>query len=481
MKYLLTIVIAVLFITSPLDAQQKEIRVKGKIQLADKPLFGGNGEIVVVQGGAWDDTLTILPIDSGGDFSFSLPGAMVGFQVFFNKTGYCSQHIPVYPELGDYEFTITLNPGNIPSPDANNKVVWTGKNGEIQEAAYNARNNISRFPVKLVEYFTARAKVDSHTLATDPLYVNGFDITTELSRIEEQIKKTTNAGMIKVLLMEYVGIDAVRQKVIRKKRPDGSQSTFQVFNGKGKIALLEETTRQVSPGSAFWGFEYNAIRWLLRQVPLTEKILQYSERVIAEQATPVIGASALYGLAQRFQEEKKTEDFVIALTRLVNDYPGTDPANRAKTEFSKFSNLAIGKNVPDFAVASVDKPGEIVSSSSMKGKTYLIEFWTIGCKGCIMAMPALEEVYRKYRGKDFEILSIYLNKNLDILKQFRKKNHEMPWLNAFEPLGFKSDLTRNFEVSWIPRSVLVGPDGKILAVDILSGDLMEKLPGFLNN
>ncbi|HEV7782078.1 MAG TPA: TlpA disulfide reductase family protein [Chitinophagaceae bacterium] len=480
MKYLLAIMIAALCIAPAVVAQKKQIQVKGRIQLADKPVFGDNGEIVVVQGGAWQDTLTILSIKSGGYFSFSLPDTMVGFQVFFNKTGYCSQHIPVYPELGDYELAITLNPGNIRSLDATNKVDWTGKNGELQEAACKARNNISRFPVKLMEYFASRSKIDSHTLATDPFYANGFDIVTELSRIEEQIKRTTNPVMRRILLMEYAGIDAMQQMVVRRKKPDGSQSNFQVFNGKGKIALLEETTRQLSPASAFWGFENDAIRWIIRQVPLTGEILQYSEQVIAEQATPEISASVLYGLAQRFQEEKKTEEFVIALTRLVSDYPGTNAANRAKADFSKFSNLAIGKTVPDFSVESVDKPGEMISSSSMKGKTYLIEFWTMGCKGCIMAMPELEKAYSKYRGKGFEILSIYLDKNLGILEQFRKKKHAMPWMNAFEPVGFKSDLTRNFEISWVPRSVLVGPDGKILAVDILPTDLMEKLHGLFN-
>ncbi|HEV7781351.1 MAG TPA: hypothetical protein VGO58_08790 [Chitinophagaceae bacterium] len=76
MKYLLTIVMAALCTTSPLGAQQKEIRVKGKIQLADKPLFGDNGEIVVLQGGAWDDTRTILPIDRSDHKSKLIPSKL---------------------------------------------------------------------------------------------------------------------------------------------------------------------------------------------------------------------------------------------------------------------------------------------------------------------------------------------------------------------------------------------------------------------
>ncbi|MEI9810621.1 MAG: hypothetical protein WDO16_23635 [Bacteroidota bacterium] len=383
MKSLSAILIAILSASLSYASPKKDIRVKGTIHAIDKPRFGGNGKIVILKGGGWEDTLKTLYIKNDGSFHFSLPDSLIGYQLFFMKPGYCSQHIQVYPELGNYDFDIVLNPGNLQSLKANNKVTWYGSQREVQEAVYKAGNNIPLFELKMVDFLSAAMKDKSDT-------VNhyGFDLETELSRIEGLIQSATNPEVKKILLIEYLCIDAVQQKVLfKRKAAPGSAAPVQLFKGKAKTAILEQLISEISPSSALWNIEFNSIRWLVRQIPLTSDLVNYAERVIAEQATPQIAASVLYGLAQRYQEENRRDDFAITLTRLVTDYPGLHPTNRAKAEFSLFSSLTVGTKVPDFAVASIDKPGETITPASMKGKTYLIEFWTLWCKGCLMAIP----------------------------------------------------------------------------------------------
>jgi hypothetical protein len=51
----------------------------------------------------------------------------------------------------------------------------------------------------------------------------------------------------------------------------------------------------------------------------------------------------------------------------------------------------------------------------------------------------------------------------------------MPWLHTFVEGGFKSELGKKFEVMWIPKPILVGPQGIILEVDdALRGENLEK-------
>ena len=51
----------------------------------------------------------------------------------------------------------------------------------------------------------------------------------------------------------------------------------------------------------------------------------------------------------------------------------------------------------------------------------------------------------------------------------------MPWKNAFIPGIFDADLAKKFEVAGIPKPVLVGPDGKIIAMqEDLRGEELEK-------
>ncbi len=50
----------------------------------------------------------------------------------------------------------------------------------------------------------------------------------------------------------------------------------------------------------------------------------------------------------------------------------------------------------------------------------------------------------------------------------------MPWLHTFVEGGFKSPLAESFEVWGIPKPILIGPAGTILATDSeLRGEKLE--------
>jgi thiol-disulfide isomerase/thioredoxin len=473
MRYLLITLIAVLGGLPSFSAQKKKIRVKGTVHVEGKSRFGIDGYVYVLRYSDWVDTIGRVAIKNDGRFSLLVPDSLVDYHLYFAKPGCAKEYVAIYPELGDYQFNITLNPVAATPPGPSKKITWLSRNGEVQEAAYNAYWHISEFERKMVLLLTTALVTDSGR--TD---FEGIDLQTEFTEIKNKISNTNNPELRKVLMIEYLCIDAVQQKVLFKRKSPGPPK--QLFKGKPDQALLELLINEMSPASGLWNIERDCIRWLVKLLPLTGENLNYYERVTTEQATPFIAASVLYGLAQRYQEEKRPDDFAVTLTRLVTDFPRAHPTNRARAEFGLFSSLTVGKPVPDFAVESIDKPGEMITTSAMMGKTYLIEFWTLWCKGCLMAIPEMEKAYKKYNKNGFRIVSIFLDKNLDALKKFRETKYTMPWINAFEPAGFKSDLAKNFEVSWIPRSLLVGPDGKILAINLELNTLVETVAFYMN-
>jgi thiol-disulfide isomerase/thioredoxin len=474
MKYLFITLIAILISFQSFAAPKKKIWMKGTVSIEGESRFGSEGQIYVLRYSEGVDTIDQVSIKTDGSFSFQVPDSLVSYHLHFAKPGCAKELFPIYPELGDYQFNISLNPAANAAPGPSKKITWLSKNGEVQEAAYNAYWHISEFVRNMVPILTAAFTKDT----TSKTVFEGIDLQTEFAKIKDKINNTNNPELRKVLLIEYLCIDAAQQKILIKRKSPGPPK--QLFKGKADPAILELLINEASPASGLWNIERDCIRWLVKQIPLTEEKLNYYERVITEQATSYIAASVLYGLAQRYQEEKRPDDFGVTLTRLVTDFPNVGPTNRAKAEFGLFSSLTVGKPVPDFAVASIDKPGEMITPATMAGKTYLIEFWTLWCKGCLMAIPEMEKAYKKYNKKGFEIVSIYLDKNLEPLKKFREISYAMPWTNAFEPAGFKSELARNFEVSWIPRSILVGPDGKILAVNLQFSKLAETVALYMD-
>ena len=141
----------------------------------------------------------------------------------------------------------------------------------------------------------------------------------------------------------------------------------------------------------------------------------------------------------------------------------------------------IGKQVPNFEIKLLHSD-ETVSNESMLGKYYLIDFWAVWCAPCRAEMPNLHAIYEDFRDKNFNILSLSFDPKIEHVDKYRKQKWQMPWLHAFVEHGFNNDLSKRFEVSGIPKPVLVDPKGKIIATDIdLRGEnLRETLNKFIN-
>ena len=84
--------------------------------------------------------------------------------------------------------------------------------------------------------------------------------------------------------------------------------------------------------------------------------------------------------------------------------------------------------------------------------------------------------YQRFEGKKFTILSVSLDKKPDAVKRFRTTRWNMPWKNLFLPGGQDSKTAHDYDLDWIglPHTLLVGPDGTILAMrDQLGRESLE--------
>ena len=71
----------------------------------------------------------------------------------------------------------------------------------------------------------------------------------------------------------------------------------------------------------------------------------------------------------------------------------------------------IGKPAPDITLNNPD--GKSVSLSSLRGKYVLIDFWASWCGPCRQENPNVVRMYNKFKGKNFEIFGVSLDKEKD--------------------------------------------------------------------
>jgi len=137
----------------------------------------------------------------------------------------------------------------------------------------------------------------------------------------------------------------------------------------------------------------------------------------------------------------------------------------------------VGKSVPELTLPDVH--GKQVSISSFKGKYVLIDFWASWCGPCRMENPNVVAAYNEFKGKNFTILGVSLDKDADSWKKAIAQDH-LTWTHISDLKYWGSQAVETFGFQGIPFNVLVDPSGKIIAQELRGRDLEDKLKEVLN-
>jgi peroxiredoxin len=113
---------------------------------------------------------------------------------------------------------------------------------------------------------------------------------------------------------------------------------------------------------------------------------------------------------------------------------------------------------PALTVSTID--GEKLNLDSLKGKPYLLVFWSTTCPGCVGEIPALEALNQKMQSTGFRIVGVAMpyDEPAEIKAMRAKKG--MSYIIAHDSSG---ELAKQFDVRVTPTSFLVAADGKIAA------------------
>ena len=119
--------------------------------------------------------------------------------------------------------------------------------------------------------------------------------------------------------------------------------------------------------------------------------------------------------------------------------------------------LDAGQAAPDIELAAGAGAERL---SKLKGKVVYVDFWASWCGPCRQSFPWMNEMQGKYGAKGLQIVGVNLDAKRADADQF------LAQLPARFSVGFdaKGDTAKQFGVKGMPTSVLIGPDGKVLAI-----------------
>lgn len=122
-----------------------------------------------------------------------------------------------------------------------------------------------------------------------------------------------------------------------------------------------------------------------------------------------------------------------------------------------------------FAFSAKDLGGATVSPAKYQGRVVLLDFWATWCPPCVEEMPTVKAVYDKYHAQGFDIVGISLDRDRAALDNFLQTQN-VRWPQVLNGQN-GHDIAKQYGVTGIPFALLIGRDGKIVAVDLRGGAL----------
>ena len=137
------------------------------------------------------------------------------------------------------------------------------------------------------------------------------------------------------------------------------------------------------------------------------------------------------------------------------------PTDTAKARSIEQPYMAVGSYITDEATPNAD--GDTVRWMDVISQHdyTLIDFWASWCGPCMRSMPGLKELYAEHSGEHFEIIGISLDNNRDRwLGAIESK--ELNWVQLTNLMFWDEPMVKRFEIPYIPSTMLVDREGKII-------------------
>ena len=289
-----------------------------------------------------------------------------------------------------------------------------------------------------------------------------YDWSGALSSIEEQIRHESDPLLRQELNLNLLTI------AIMAHSPDTGLYT-KAFNG-------------IPPASWVWSLNPHAMYVGLRRTKLSDAERDgFIRHVIETNPSARTKAAVLFDelMVAKLSDEKEKADHYFDI--LVDSLPGSPEAAMVRKSYSRQIVFREGKPAPAFSAVSLDDSTKTITNAAFKGRYLLLDFWNTKNEQSVKEREYLNAAYKKYRMKNFTILSLSVDESPQQAAAFRRGKWKMPWLNAYIGKNFDSRILRDYNAFDVPAAFLIDPHGNFVAAgnSLCGKDLIKILRKYL--
>ncbi|SKC60020.1 TlpA family protein disulfide reductase [Ohtaekwangia koreensis] len=169
--------------------------------------------------------------------------------------------------------------------------------------------------------------------------------------------------------------------------------------------------------------------------------------------------------------------YIAVADKLKKEWPDYAVSKEFTTSVDRMKVLAIGQPAPEISLP--DTTGKIVKLSSMKGKYVLVDFWAKWCGPCRQENPTVVKAFHKYKDKGFTVFGVSLDRSKQDWVNAIKQDG-LAWTHVSDLKYWQSEAAKTYNITGIPFSLLLDPNGVIIAKNLRGGALDSKLAEIFN-
>lgn len=228
---------------------------------------------------------------------------------------------------------------------------------------------------------------------------------------------------------------------------------------KEQTALQNEFEQRVNGGE-----EVSAIQDELmnKSFNSTEELSEQTLKFSNENKDNLAG---FYGMLFLFSIDPTNyeEQLIKYASEVKSKFPNNPFVQSFAIHMEELKPLSIGQEAPDFT--SLTPEGKAVKLSDLKGQYVLLDFWASWCAPCREENPNIVSQYHRFKSKGFTVLGVSLDENqASWLKAI--KDDKLDWTQLSDLKQWDSEAGQLYNITAIPTSFLIDPDGKIIGKNL---------------